>query len=43
MNAQQIIDSCDELFDREEFVSDLRDAEFLSDFKYNLNKHGGKK
>lgn len=34
MNAQDIIDSCDELFNREEFISELRDAEFLAE---NLN------
>lgn len=35
MNAQDIINDCDELFDREEFVKEIREAEFLSD---NLKK-----
>lgn len=35
MKAQEIIDSCDELFDITEFVKEIREAEFLAD---NLNK-----
>lgn len=36
-SAQEIINDCDGIFDREQFVQELRDAEFLNEFK------GGKK
>ena len=41
MTAQELIDDCDELFDREQFVEEIREVEFLAE---NLTKQkGGKK